>query len=80
MQQSALPTISDSAGRDWTPGDEAIIPLDAIAPALVLAGATPGLSSVVVGVRGSSGTLTVRVEFELELPAESVLAQPRATS
>ncbi|KPV52153.1 hypothetical protein SE17_17135, partial [Kouleothrix aurantiaca] len=73
MQQSALPTIRDSAGRDWTPGDEAIIPLDAIAPALVLAGATPGLSSVVVGVRGSSGTLTVRVEFELELPAESVL-------
>jgi hypothetical protein len=80
MQQSALPAISDGAGRDWTRGNEAVIPLDAITPALVLAGATPGLSGVVVGVRGTSGTLTVRVELELELPAESVLAQPRATS
>jgi hypothetical protein len=80
MQQSALPTISDSAGRNWTPGDEAVISLDAITPVLVLAGGTPGLSGVVVGVCGSTGVVTVRVELELELPAESVLAQLRATS
>lgn len=74
MQQSTLPTISDRAGRDWIPGDEAVIPLDAITPVLFLAGVTPGLSGVVVGVRGSTGTVTVRVELELEFPAESLLS------
>lgn len=74
MQQSTLPTISDRTGRGWSPGDEAVIPLDAITPVLVLVGVTPGLSGVVVGVRGSTGTVTVRVELELELPAESLLS------
>ena len=77
VKEYAAEHASDNQRSRWPgldPGDEAVIPLDAITPVLVLAGVTPGLSGVVVGVRGSTGTVTVRVELELELPAESLLS------
>jgi hypothetical protein len=59
VKEYAAEHASDNQRSRWPgldPGDEAVIPLDAITPVLVLAGVTPGLSGVVVGVRGSTGT------------------------